>query len=70
MQYPDRSAASPDEDASTVAATSPSTLTDGEGSGSDGTLADIVERLDEALHPQRIYLFGSRARGERGEDSD
>lgn len=32
--------------------------------------AEIVRRLAEGLHPERIYLFGSMARGEEGEDSD
>lgn len=36
----------------------------------DPALADIVYRLVEAFHPERIYLFGSRARGEAGPDSD
>ena len=37
---------------------------------SDPTLAEIVRRLVEALKPERIYLFGSRARGDAGPDSD
>jgi predicted nucleotidyltransferase len=36
----------------------------------DPILAEIVRRLVEALRPDRIYLFGSRARGEAGPDSD
>lgn len=36
----------------------------------DPVLAEIVRRLVDALHPDRIYLFGSRARGEAGPDSD
>ena len=36
----------------------------------DQLLADIVERLVRAYHPERIYLFGSIARGEAGPDSD
>ena len=36
----------------------------------DSTLAEIVHRLVGAFHPERIYLFGSRARGEAGPDSD
>jgi len=36
----------------------------------DPVLAEIVRRLVEAYHPDRIYLFGSRARGEVGPDSD
>lgn len=34
------------------------------------TLARISERLVDALHPQRIYFFGSRAYGTPREDSD
>jgi len=33
-------------------------------------LADIVERLVDAYTPERIYLFGSKARGDAGPDSD
>ncbi len=33
-------------------------------------LAEIVERLIAAYEPQRIYLFGSKARGDHGPDSD
>jgi predicted nucleotidyltransferase len=36
----------------------------------DPKLADIVHRLVMAFEPQRIYLFGSRARGNAGPDSD
>jgi predicted nucleotidyltransferase len=36
----------------------------------DPILAEIVRRLVEALQPERIYLFGSRARGDAGADSD
>lgn len=36
----------------------------------DLVLAEIVHRLVEAFHPERIYLFGSQARGEAGLDSD
>lgn len=36
----------------------------------DDCLAEIVRRLVEALSPERIYLFGSRARGEAAEESD
>jgi len=36
----------------------------------DLTLAEMVRRLVEALQPQGIYLFGSRARGDNKEDSD
>jgi predicted nucleotidyltransferase len=30
----------------------------------------MVDRLVDALHPERIYFFGSRARGDAGPDSD
>ncbi len=43
------------------------TLSKGE---EDLILAEIVHRLVEAFRPDRIYLFGSRARGEAGPDSD
>lgn len=33
-------------------------------------LAEIVRRLAEAYRPERIYLFGSTARGDPGPDSD
>jgi predicted nucleotidyltransferase len=36
----------------------------------DPMLAEIVRRLIEAYQPERIYLFGSLARGEGGPDSD
>lgn len=36
----------------------------------DPVLAEIVRRLVEALRPERIYLFGSKARGDAGPDSD
>ncbi len=38
--------------------------------GMSATLNDIVSRLVEAYDPERIYLFGSHARGEAGPDSD
>jgi|ERR1035437_1129006 hypothetical protein len=34
------------------------------------TIADITCRLVEYYHPERIYLFGSAARGDGGLDSD
>jgi len=37
---------------------------------SDPKLAELVRRLVDALHPERIYLFGSRARGDHRPDSD
>lgn len=36
----------------------------------DPTLAEIIRRLVEAYDPDRIYLFGSFARGDGGPDSD
>lgn len=36
----------------------------------DPTLAEIVRRLVETYQPERIYLFGSRARGTAGPESD
>jgi predicted nucleotidyltransferase len=33
-------------------------------------LAEVVRRLAEAYRPERIYLFGSTARGDAGPDSD
>ena len=39
--------------------------------GLDGPVpGEIVRRLIEVYHPERIYLFGSAARGEAGPDSD
>jgi len=36
----------------------------------DPVLAEVVRRLEEAYHPDCIYVFGSTARGEAGPDSD
>lgn len=36
----------------------------------DQELAEIVRRLIVAYRPERIYLFGSKARGDFGTDSD
>ncbi len=36
----------------------------------DAILAEIVRRLTEHFQPECIYLFGSQARGEVGENSD
>ena len=33
-------------------------------------LSCIIERLVDAYEPERIYLFGSKARGDYGPDSD
>ena len=38
--------------------------------GREPVLAEIVRRLVKACHPERIYLFGSMARGDAGPDSD
>ena len=37
---------------------------------SSESLKGIVDRLVQGLHPDRIYLFGSQARGQAGERSD
>ena len=39
-------------------------------SSQDPKLDEMVRRLVEAYHPERIYLFGSAARGDAGPDSD
>ncbi|MBM4285201.1 MAG: nucleotidyltransferase domain-containing protein [Deltaproteobacteria bacterium] len=36
----------------------------------DSVLEELLRRLIQAFAPERIYLFGSRARGETGPDSD
>ena len=36
----------------------------------DPRLAEVVRLLVDAYRPERIYLFGSRARGEADPDSD
>jgi len=36
----------------------------------DQVLAEMVRRLAEAFQPVGIYLYGSRARGDYGPDSD
>jgi len=36
----------------------------------DLLLAEIVRRMVEVYRPERIYLFGSTARGDAGPDSD
>jgi predicted nucleotidyltransferase len=36
----------------------------------DRELADWVPRIVAEMHPERVILFGSAARGEAGEDSD
>jgi predicted nucleotidyltransferase len=39
-------------------------------SGADRLLSEIVSRIQAAAHPERIILFGSRARGTPRPDSD
>src|SRR6266567_2338685 len=39
-------------------------------SAADPVLAEVVRRLVEAYLPERIYVFGSVARGDAGPDSD
>jgi predicted nucleotidyltransferase len=39
-------------------------------SADDPVLREIVRRLVGVYHPERIYLFGSTARGDAGPDSD
>ncbi len=36
----------------------------------DEKLARLLERIDLALAPEAVYLFGSRARGDSSSDSD
>jgi predicted nucleotidyltransferase len=36
----------------------------------DPVLAEIVRRLVDAYQPERVYLFGSKARGDATPDSD
>ena len=36
----------------------------------DSVLTEIVRRLVDSFHPDRVYLFGSRARGDANNDSD
>jgi predicted nucleotidyltransferase len=40
------------------------------GSITDEKLQEIVRRIVEAIHPDRIIMFGSRARGDARPDSD
>jgi predicted nucleotidyltransferase len=37
---------------------------------SDPVVGEILKRLVELYNPQRVYLFGSAARGDAGPDSD
>jgi predicted nucleotidyltransferase len=36
----------------------------------EAKIQEMVRRIVEAVHPDRVVLFGSRARGEAGPDSD
>lgn len=36
----------------------------------EGAIQEMVRRIVEAVHPDKIILFGSHARGEAGPDSD
>lgn len=36
----------------------------------DAVLAELIRRLVDVYQPERIYLFGSKARGQAGPDSD
>jgi predicted nucleotidyltransferase len=36
----------------------------------DTVLATLLERIKSALHPELVYLFGSRAKGVAAADSD
>ena len=36
----------------------------------DPILEEMLRRLTDAFQPERVYLFGSQARGEAGPDSD
>jgi hypothetical protein len=40
-------------------------MADGEVLRRDPVLAEVVRRLVEAYAPERVYLFGSKARGMR-----
>lgn len=44
--------------------------TSSSGSTDTPLLAEITRRLVKLYHPERIYLFGSAARGDAGPDSD
>ncbi|HEY9869511.1 MAG TPA: nucleotidyltransferase domain-containing protein [Candidatus Obscuribacterales bacterium] len=46
------------------------TIFDTRTTASDPLLQDLVRRLVDAYHPERIYLFGSRARGSARLESD
>jgi len=39
-------------------------------SATDPVVKEIVRRLVDVYHPERIYMFGSAARGDAGPESD
>jgi predicted nucleotidyltransferase len=41
-----------------------------DGSSHAGRVAEVVRRIVEVAHPDRIILFGSAARGDAGPESD
>jgi uncharacterized protein len=43
---------------------------DGRRTVDQKTLDDIIRRIVEVAHPEKIILFGSAARGEMGPNSD
>jgi len=45
-------------------------MAEGPNGVNDPTLTELLRRLVPAYEPERVYLFGSRARGEAGPDSD
>lgn len=45
-------------------------MSDDSGFESDAILKQMLERLVATFHPEMIYLFGSKARGDAGRDSD
>jgi predicted nucleotidyltransferase len=46
------------------------TMNNTTGASSAGVLEEMTGRIAERLHPQKIILFGSRARGDQQGDSD
>jgi uncharacterized protein len=46
------------------------TFNSGESALSDVTLREIIRRVVEVAHPEKIILFGSAARGQMRPDSD
>ena len=46
------------------------TMNNATDASSAGALEEMTARIAERLHPQKIILFGSRARGDQQDDSD